>query len=52
MKRCSILSLALGAAWLAVSCAAGQSPERVSRGGKPNVIIFLVDDLGWSDLAC
>ncbi|MCP4452981.1 MAG: sulfatase [Planctomycetes bacterium] len=40
------------AACLAASCAAAQSPARVSRAKKTNVIIFLVDDLGWSDLAC
>ena len=52
MKQCSILSIAVGAACLAASCFAVPSPARVSRSGKPNVIIFLVDDLGWSDLAC
>lgn len=52
MKRCSILCIAAGAACLGVSCFAARSPARVPRSRKPNVIIFLVDDLGWSDLAC
>ena len=52
MKRCSILSMAVVAACLAVPCFVAQSPAAPSQSRKPNVLIFLVDDLGWSDLAC
>jgi len=52
MTRHITLSIALCAAFLAATCVAVDSPAQTSRVGKPNVIIFLVDDLGWSDLAC
>ena len=50
MKRYFLMSMV--AVCLAVSCFAAQSPARPSRAGKPNVVFFLVDDLGWTDLAC
>src|SRR5436309_1553157 len=40
-------ALAVAAVWLAVTCPALSAAER-----PPNVVFFLIDDLGWTDLGC
>lgn len=54
MKRRLTLSvgLVLAAAFLTVPVIAAESQAKAAESRKPNVIIFLVDDLGWSDLSC
>ncbi len=46
------VSFAFSVVLLAVPVAGAENQARVSESRKPNVIFFLVDDLGWSDLAC
>jgi arylsulfatase A-like enzyme len=36
----------------AVSCVNGVTPGSEHAGEKPNIILILVDDMGWSDLGC
>ncbi len=39
------------ATWLAVGCArGGRSAADEPGGGKPNFVVILIDDLGWTDL--
>ena len=45
--------LALGMAWLLVAGAASARPrsagEKPAAAGKPNIVFFLVDDMGWQE---
>ena len=49
--RClgGMLALVLGAMIGGATCAA---EAKLEEGTKPNVVLFLIDDLGWADLGC
>ncbi len=40
------------AVWSGIACQAEAQPAASGTGRPPNVIVVLVDDLGWRDLAC
>lgn len=53
MKRFTLSAgLALAVVFSAALLAAAEGPAKGAEPKKPNVIFFLVDDLGWADLAC
>lgn len=37
---------------LAVASASGQAPEPITGASKPNVLVLLMDDLGYNELGC
>ena len=46
MSRCVFSSIAAALAWCMTTCVAAAPPA------KPNVIVVLIDDMGWKDLSC
>jgi len=53
-RRGFLKALGLGAASLAVpSCTAGPAkPAATNQHKRPNIVFFLIDDMGWPDVAC
>jgi arylsulfatase A len=50
-RRNCLASLSLSAAALATGCASSPTTSK-SNQKQPNIVFFLIDDLGWTDLGC
>lgn len=50
-RRTFLKSLGIGAL-SAAGCVTAASRSRASRDGRPNIVMILADDMGWSDLGC
>lgn len=51
-KKCMLIALALFAIWHIPAEAQQQDGAATKKGDRMNVVFFLVDDMGWSDLGC